>query len=162
MFLPHASQSFSQSENIYVKRRKMVSQKLRSWSWQWSDGFLGGGTCQTEGEWVLKIVRGWAESEERAGTRTPTWSLSCLEPVTCRCLRRGTVGRSPCASECRSAAEHLQMSVVLDPASSCWSPLEPGHPDWPVEKDHDTFTLPDAILALLVLTHVLLPMYYMD
>lgn len=85
----------------------MVSQELRSRSWHWSDRFLGGGTCQTKCGRVLETVR--------AGTRT----LSCLEPVTCRCLRRGTVGRSPCASVRRSAAEHLQTSVELDPASSC-------------------------------------------
>lgn len=70
----------------------------------------------------------------RRGTRTRRRCASRREWATCRCWRRGIVGRSPCASVCRSVAGRLQTREVSGPASSCWSPLEPARPDSPGGK----------------------------
>lgn len=55
----------------------------------------------------------------RSGTRTRRRYASRREPATCRCWRRGILGRSPCASACRSVAGRLRTSEASGPASSC-------------------------------------------
>lgn len=89
-------------------------------------------------EWWLLERFGWRRSAgwmKMFRSRTRKAYGSRHEPAPCRCWRRGIVGRSPCASACRSAAGRLQRCVASGPASSCWSPLEPEHPDSPGGKN---------------------------
>lgn len=70
----------------------------------------------------------------RARTRIQRRSVIRRGRVTCKCRRRWNVGRSPCASACRSAAGRLQTCEASVPASSCWWPHGPGRPDSPAGK----------------------------
>lgn len=78
-------------------------------------------------------------------TRIRRRYVSHREWVTCRCWRTGIVGRSPCASVCRSVAGRLQTRATSGPASFCWSPLEPGHPNLPAERRQHEHVKPVCI-----------------
>lgn len=74
------------------------------------------------------------ERVTRFGTRTRILRrcVSRRGWAICRCWRRGTVGKSPCASVCISAAGRLQTCEATGPASFCWSSLELWHLDSPL------------------------------
>ncbi|MEE6522043.1 hypothetical protein FKM82_020445 [Ascaphus truei] len=51
--------------------------------------------------------------------RTPSSSVRCSAVGICKCQSSGIVGTSPCASECKSAAERRRTCERRDPVSVC-------------------------------------------
>lgn len=104
--------------------------------WSFLESLVLGGVCERSDEMIwhpsceLRTGRG----RGGGGTRTRRRCASRPERATCRCWRRGIVGRSPGASECRSGAGRLQTREASGSASSCWSSLEPGRPGSPAGR----------------------------